>query len=109
MIEKLVLTEGETIAEMKEDEESAAHGGLVVPINFARPSADSEPLSVTDKRGNVIAVCTRGPGLTIAAQRSPFGIAETYEEAEPMARTGAIASEKVKRFCVIIVSWRRDG
>ena len=105
MIESFVLEEGKEDEESAahggvEDEESATHGGLALPINFAPPGTEPA-LAVIDKRGDVIAVSTRLSGLTIAAQRNPFGIAETYEQAEPVTRTGAIFLHPPELRCVL--------
>jgi len=105
LIESFVLEEGKEDEESAahggvEDEESATHGGLALPINFAPPGTEPA-LAVIDKRGDVIAVSTRLSGLTIAAQRNPFGIAETYEQAEPVTRTGAIFLHPPELRCVL--------
>ena len=68
--------------------------GAALPTNFAPPG--TEPgLAVIDKRGDFVAVS--GSGHTIAAQRNPFGSADTYEQAEPVTRTGAIMEETTDR------------
>ena len=58
-------------------------------------------MSVIDKRGDVVAVSARLSGLTIAAQRNPFGIAETYEQAEPVTGPGAIFLHPLEPRCVL--------